>query len=724
MNDMVIQHHDPHHHKRHDSSDAVAAVDTTATTTTAATTTTTINTGSNPTSSNSSTSAASRKRSTAAVKTRSPTTTTTRPVAVASKTKLNFFFFLMGIGIMCIATFFHHFNFYSKNNLMVIPSIYYHNVVPAATNHDTSNITTSSTVENCEGDFLSCSSSLSSSKERKRDDELKSQLLTKEEDAAAAVEPRPKGRESVIRRVGTNNDNTNAELDDTMEGRRPPRTTKDNQNAATGGADARITSIMANASSTAVNTLLSSSFDSCRNITWNEITIQLIHEQDIIISKKKNDNDTLDKKHGIKKMDIGGASGSSNTTSNNSSSSARTSATAIMKKDDAGLLLRKDVFQAQTDAIMAQVKPYFQLMESESPHNRTILILPKALHIYSKHVQQHDEDHENDITMATQMGVGKYTRFLVLVQRWNGPVSVAVMIHSLEDLEQFHTFVSLNLATLKNVLFHYYIEYAPELATAYPQNILRNLALKYMETEFFIVNDVDIFPSPIDSHDTMKVKVLTQHPEIRSKLRNDTFFVIPMFDLDVMIQEDELTYDHVHFPNSKQDAIRMIQNGMLHQHLGKSHPRGHGAVNYTKWLKNNNFTRSSAPQEEDEVSYPIQYDFFFEPYVLGSRSIRHNNGTVPSYFEMYRGFGFDKFSWYSELEFAGFKLEVLQNFFMFHAKHEVSYGDKGSDRHKHFKTNQACSRIFLEGILDKYGEAQKKKSMWNEWLSFCRIKRW
>lgn len=573
---------------------------------------------------------------------------------------------LMVTGILCIAIYLYVFHFYNVQTEIVEDLSYLRPLYDAATDNNKNDFDKNSAVS---------SSSPWSPKGNAND--LTYQMST--EDTAVGLQ--------LGGSIGlVTNNNTGSIVQENTKGQNTKNTTA--ASAATGTA--------------AEMTHLSLSFDTCRNITWNEITIHLSHEQQmIILSNQNNDNVSLERDN-RKYRDTG---------SEIPSTPATTTPVEENGNNNNVLVLQQDIFQSQTDAIMAQVTPYFQLMQSQNPHNRTVLILPKALYIYSKLVQ--DDDHQNDITMVTHMGIGKYNRFLVLVQRWNGPISVAIMIHSLEDLEQFHTFVSLHLVTLKNVLFHYYIEYAPELVTAYPQNILRNLAYKHIETEYFIVNDVDIFPSPNNSHDIMKAKIISQHPEIRDKLQNDTFFVIPMFDLGIIINDDELTHDHVYFPNTKKDAIAMIQNGTLYQHGGKSHPRGHGAVNYTKWLEN--------PIQEEEVSYPIQYDFFFEPYVLGSRSIQHNNGIIPSYFEMYRGFGFDKFSWYSELEIAGFKLEVLRDFFMFHAKHEVSYGDKGSDRDKHFRTNRACSRIFLEEIVKKYGP-QNRTLLWKEWLSFCRLK--
>ena len=118
------------------------------------------------------------------------------------------------------------------------------------------------------------------------------------------------------------------------------------------------------------------------------------------------------------------------------------------------------------------------------------------------------------------------------------------------------------------------MEHAPEYANAYPQNILRNIAMTYISTEYFLVNDVDIFPSPMDTHDKLRAAIASQ-PDIQHGLSTDTVYVIPMFDFHEMVPESELTYDYSSFPNSKEDVIRMNATGLISQHLLKQYPQGH-----------------------------------------------------------------------------------------------------------------------------------------------------
>lgn len=424
-------------------------------------------------------------------------------------------------------------------------------------------------------------------------------------------------------------------------------------------------------------------FDACRGIHWKEITVTLPRHS------IGDNNDRGKKKIGRRK--------------------------------------RQHDLQSRMHEIASHVKLYAPLMESEDSSKRTVVIIPNALQLslYRNYKDKNQPDGAGSksrdiligsnetrkfgITMATHMGVGKYARFRVLVQRWNGPISVAVIIHSLKELEEFHVFVSQSIELLHHVTFHYYIEFAPELRTAYPQNILRNLALEHVQTDYFLVNDVDIFPSPLSTHDLLR-DTIASHMDVQQKIHNDTFFAIPMFDLHEMIEEEALIFNHPSFPETKRDAKRMNATGIISQHLPIRHPRGHRAINYTKWFATGS---NDSDDMSSRVSYPIKHENKFEPYVVGSKLMKHNGGHIPPYYPYYRGFGFDKYSWYAELEFAGFKLEVLRDFFMFHVNHESSYGDKPA-RKKLFAINKICARGFMEDIVKKYGP--QDNALWDDWV--------
>jgi hypothetical protein len=359
--------------------------------------------------------------------------------------------------------------------------------------------------------------------------------------------------------------------------------------------------------------------------------------------------------------------------------------------------------ESQMDTIMKNVALYFPKMKAEvqtNHTNHTVLVIPNAICLETNlHADKNENEiNKYDITLTTHMGAGKYQRFLVLIQRWNGPVSIAVKFTNLLEIQLFHAFILQHLKQLQRVSFHYYIEHAPEYANAYPHNVLRNLAMTHISTEYFLVDDVDIFPSPIDTHDKLR-SVIASHPDIQQGLSTDTLYVVPMFDFHEMVPEEELTFDHASFPNKKEDAVRMNATGLISQHFILNYPKGHRAVNYEKWFGNDTGT-----------SYDIVHEHKFEPYVIGSRNMERK---LPLFYPYFRGYGFDKYSWYDELAWSGIKLRVMRDFYMFHAKHSSSYGDKDEKR-KLFGMNRICAQDFMKDVKGKY-RLQEDDHIWNEW---------
>lgn len=427
-------------------------------------------------------------------------------------------------------------------------------------------------------------------------------------------------------------------------------------------------------------------FDTCRGVYWNEIEVDIPG----ICSVNRTNVGITDEEQIMRGINV---------------------------KNQKGI-------KTQMHKIVENISPYIPQMEAEGMTYRTVLIIPNALCLGTNfNPNPQTENNMGDskskfaITLTTHMGVGKYQRFLVLLQRWNGPISIAVKIRNLDEIHLFHSFILQHLDILDNVLFHYYVEHAPEYDQVYPQNILRNLAMTHIGTEYFLVNDVDIFPSPVNTHDRLRDLIAADLDIQKGLLSEDKLYIIPMFDFNKVIPDDELTYDHAEFPKTKQDATFMNGTGVISQHLMAQHPKGHRAVDYEKWFGN-----KTGP------SYGIEFENKFEPYAIGSRTVlksitiagtRRRTTTkqmrdLPLFYPHYRGYGFDKYSWYAELTWSGYKLEVLRDFFLFHAKHDSSYGDNDNKKAL-LKINRVCAKDFLRDIIRKYGP-QDNNSVWNDWI--------
>mmetsp|Transcript_15052 Transcript_15052/g.28793 ORF Transcript_15052/g.28793 Transcript_15052/m.28793 type:complete len:408 (+) Transcript_15052:125-1348(+) len=254
---------------------------------------------------------------------------------------------------------------------------------------------------------------------------------------------------------------------------------------------------------------------------------------------------------------------------------------------------------------------------------------------------------EDVIVLATHLGVQKLDTLLIQARWWGGPISASMYIKSAEEIDQFLQFVEEHEFTLRYTSFHVVLE---KTELPYPHNILRNLAMEYLEGDFFVAADVDFIPTP-DSHRQL-VDLFKRNARVRQKLVTKTVMVLAAFERHMPKNNQEVTEDLL--PRNKAEVIEMVKskkgNGF---HMAGS-SAGHGPTDYEKWMANktNDF-------------YPIQYKTIFEPYILGCKR------GIPRYWQDFRGYGYNKFSWFFEIDKAGYDFAVLRDFYVVHMNHPI-----------------------------------------------------
>lgn len=243
----------------------------------------------------------------------------------------------------------------------------------------------------------------------------------------------------------------------------------------------------------------------------------------------------------------------------------------------------------------------------------------------------------SDVTLVTQMSMIKTDRLVNLLERWDGPVSCAVYLPSIESILDFFSFVK----NQKHESFHDMVSLHVILerpGAAYPINRLRNLALENIETEYFFYVDVDFIPSQGIYHRLRDFVTLNTNPK-----RYSTLYVVPAF---------EVRGSPSVLPRTSDDLSGMILSGKAQGFHMEYFSKGHNSTNFTKWLGCHG------------KSYPIEYTYMFEPYVVGSiHSIHHFDARM-------RGYGLNKWSWFVEANLRGYYFEVLCGIFLVHMDHE------------------------------------------------------
>jgi len=258
----------------------------------------------------------------------------------------------------------------------------------------------------------------------------------------------------------------------------------------------------------------------------------------------------------------------------------------------------------------------------------------------------HGTEHvDGEITLATQGSVDRLKRLIDGTTRWNGPISVAVLVTSEECLTELFEFYRSNSAALKKTTFHLFFEKVLSLRDEnYPHNYLRNLAMNNVETEYVINIDID-FCLNENAH-TGLVNLLQSDKTVRKKLDNRTMLVLPAFENTYHVEEEDASLA----PKDKADVTEQVKVSKTAEafHLAK-YFAGHGSTNFEKWFAN-----------KTGNIFDTEYEWGFEPYVLARKD------GLPLFWTRFRGFGYNKRAWLEEAHRMGYKFSVLRDYFVFH----------------------------------------------------------
>jgi hypothetical protein len=276
------------------------------------------------------------------------------------------------------------------------------------------------------------------------------------------------------------------------------------------------------------------------------------------------------------------------------------------------------------------------------------------------------------VTAAVHADTNRFHRLLFFIQRWKGPVSASIYIQSSDEITKLVEFVSTYSEALAWTDIHVLMEDSPELE--YPHNPLRNMALRSVETEYFLAVDVDFVTTP-DTYTGIH-ELIRQDSDLRAALHNRTWMVLPAFDrfLGYHVTEDNiLSIEETNpgfLPKDKSEALSLWdEDGLDPFHL-KRVEWGHGSTNFTRWyIKPKDRVVASTESNTNTPRpsfYPISYEIGFEPYVLGCKC---EDVVLPQYWPGFRGFGYNKYTFFVEAHFMGFQFAVLEDYFVVHLPH-------------------------------------------------------
>lgn len=210
------------------------------------------------------------------------------------------------------------------------------------------------------------------------------------------------------------------------------------------------------------------------------------------------------------------------------------------------------------------------------------------------------------VCIATQSSLERLYSVIQMSQHWTGPISAAVFVAGEEyllteiyitymrqcfphvrDRISFHVAYSEDCPPTKyydklafdymrncsnpkgvlSVLLNHRMKGTIEWKSRvlYPQNHMRNLALRNCNTAYVFLTDVDIIPN-IGMADNLDVFLRNSHCE---KL---CAYVIPVYEID----------EKVTFPQSKSEMIKLAKNQLARPFHQKIYDNGHSSTNYSR----------------------------------------------------------------------------------------------------------------------------------------------
>lgn len=288
----------------------------------------------------------------------------------------------------------------------------------------------------------------------------------------------------------------------------------------------------------------------------------------------------------------------------------------------------------------------------------------------------------NDITLVTHCSTSNLHSVLEQAIRWGGIVSAAVWVPFEKESLVFSSFVEENSSALEKVSF-IEVRENDKIPTDYPANVARNAALDNAKTDFVLLLDADFITSRTLRRELFHLMNDQDafSPSIRDLLLSKTMLVLPAFE---RLPMDAKESKNIMLAEKKEDILEHLKMSRLAPFHLKTFREGHGPTNFTAWIN----YQSSCRNTTEIPYYFVRYKIRYEPYVL---AYKHG---LPRYVDAFRGYHFNKYSWFMEAHYMGFKFAVLKEQFVIHMEHSFRYNLEKSIR-KEYARNWTSFKAYL-----------------------------
>lgn len=238
----------------------------------------------------------------------------------------------------------------------------------------------------------------------------------------------------------------------------------------------------------------------------------------------------------------------------------------------------------------------------------------------------------NILTLALHTSVERIASVIKCVMAWGCGNPVSIVLYGLKH--QVDTFIDTLTNQIQCTNHLLSITVVEPITPVYPINYLRNLAISKVQTEYTLLIDADLVPSPL------ALETIENH--LRKCGVNDTVYVIPVFETSKRVSIGD-----------KKRLERLYNRGHVLGYKSNHQKRSHGSTDLSKWFLSNE-------------KYTVQYEARYEPYIVMKTSIdiKHD--------ERFTDYGWNKVAFITELALAGYSFVVLPDVWFIHIDHKKS----------------------------------------------------
>ncbi|XP_076034758.1 beta-1,4-glucuronyltransferase 1-like isoform X2 [Oratosquilla oratoria] len=320
-----------------------------------------------------------------------------------------------------------------------------------------------------------------------------------------------------------------------------------------------------------------------------------------------------------------------------------------------------------------------------------------------------------EVTLVTQCSLSKLHYIPQLTKVWQGPVSVAVFVLSNEVPASVQAFLQLQKcfsAVRENVTFSLVFplnsptspHVVPTAGTVpchlilgsedqnsynfhgiqYPNNLLRNTAIKVVRSQFMLVLDVDMQPNEnlhhaflnYAKHNDLYKKATTEHKMV---------WVVPSYEVK----------EEMDVPRNKESLLELLESGDARPFYQEMCWKCQKYTDYTAWEK-----ATVVDSSKVRPLYEVLWRDPWEPFYIAPTDIPH-------YDERFRQYGFNRISQVCELHVSGYGFQVLDSAFVVHTGFKTAntfHSTKDSEQER----NRILFRQFKADLKDKYPESSRR----------------